>query len=499
MKRYVEKPSRMACVFPFRSITFKKMTDKRIERTDELVKWINSNLSFPPSKEQNHALHLLSAFLFDKNAHPVFILSGYAGTGKTSILGALVKALAATVFKTKLMAPTGRAAKVLAKRSGKSALTVHKQIYWPGDEHEIGLRLQLNLHTDTVFIVDEASMISAESFDVIGNRSTRNLLEDLINYVFSGKNCRLVLLGDRGQLPPVGALDSPALQAEKLQQLFSGIKVETANLTEVYRQAEGSGILSLVTRIRSSDSLKFNPSLFEQVKEIGSDELQDVLETAYTKAGTDETIVITRSNKRAGAFNQFIRSRILWMEEDLCTGDRVMVVKNNYFWISPESVMGFIANGEMAEVLRIRKRLHIYGFEFAHLIVRFIDYPLEEHEVIVFMETLHSDLPALPRERLKTLFFEIEKDYLHEHNRKKRHQLILRNPYFNALQLKFAYAVTCHKSQGGQWEQVLVDAGGKHPDISEKEERRWLYTACTRATEQLFLVHFPEEYLDKND
>jgi len=481
----------------FISLNFILMDDKKIEHSTELLALIHRFLPFDPSEEQTDVLRALVRFLFENEPYPLFVLSGYAGTGKTSLLGALVKALEKTTLKTKLMAPTGRAAKVLASRSGKPALTIHKQIYWAGDGEEIGLRLQLNLHTNTVFIVDEASMISADSFDVIGNRSIRNLLEDLLQYVYSGRNCRLIFLGDRGQLPPVGATDSPALQPEKMKFLYPGIYIKTADLIEVHRQEKGSGILDLVTLFRDpAQELKFTPNAFDRVKEIGSDALQDTIETAYNKSGTDETIVITRSNKRAMAFNQFIRSRILWMDEELNSGDRVMVVKNNYFWTPPESVMGFIANGEMAEVLRIRKQTNLYGFDFAHLTLRFIDYPLEEHEVIVFMETLHSDLPALPRERLKTLFFEIEKDYLYEHNRKKRHQLILKNPYFNALQLKFAYAVTCHKSQGGQWQQVLVDGGGKHPEISEQEERRWLYTACTRAEEALFLVHFPDEYLE---
>lgn len=486
--------------FRFVSLNFMRMADKKLDHPIELLSLIHRFLPFDPSDEQTAVLDGLVHFLFVKEPYPLFVLSGYAGTGKTSLLGALVKALEKTKVKTKLMAPTGRAAKVLASRSGKPALTIHKQIYWPGDGEEIGLRLQLNLHSDTVFIVDEASMISSDSFDVIGNRSIRNLLEDLLQFVFSGRNCRLIFLGDRGQLPPVGALDSPALHPEKLKFLYPGIYIKTADLTQVHRQEKGSGILDLVTLFRDPEhELRFTPNSFNRVKEIGSDALHDTIETAYNESGTDETIVITRSNKRAMAFNQFIRSRILWMEEELNSGDRVMVVKNNYFWTPPESVMGFIANGEMAEVLRMRKQINMYGFEFAHLILRFIDYPLEEHEVIVFMETLHSDFPALPRERLKTLFFEIEKDYVHEHNRKKRHQLILKNPYFNALQLKFAYAITCHKSQGGQWQQVLVDGGGKHPDISEQEERRWLYTACTRAEEKLFLVHFPEEYLNDSD
>ena len=453
-----------------------------------------------PTVDQSRLIDELERFMKLKESHPLFLLKGYAGTGKTTVLGAFVKTLTHFKVKSRLLAPTGRAAKVLSARSSKEAFTIHKQIYRRNSKVDefSGMMLAPNLHTNTVFIVDEASMIGDHSLLTDGSVSNRNLLDDLFEYVFSGKNCRLILLGDEGQLPPVGCDYSPALDANFLKNNYFALNITEFSLTEVLRQANESGILANATELRSlddDDHPQFQTKGYTDFVRLPGDEFQDALEAAYSFSGAEETIIITRSNKRANAYNNQIRARLLWYEEALCAGDCLMVVKNNYYWIDDQSKMGFIANGEALKVLRVKKVEELYGFEFARVIVKFSDYDeLAELEVLVFMESLQVEAPSISRARLKELFFAIEQDYQHERNKKKRYELILKNPYFNALQVKYAYAITCHKSQGGQWEQVFIDQGFIEPESINKEYHRWLYTAVTRATEKLYLVNFTEDF-----
>ena len=453
-----------------------------------------------PTYDQSRLIDELERFMKLKESHPLFLLKGYAGTGKTTVLGAFVKTLTYFKVKSRLLAPTGRAAKVLSARSSKEAFTIHKQIYRRNSKVDefSGMMLAPNLHTNTVFIVDEASMIGDHSLLTDGSVSNRNLLDDLFEYVFSGKNCRLILLGDEGQLPPVGCDYSPALDANFLKNNYFALNITKFSLTEVLRQANESGILANATELRSlddDDHPQFQTKGYTDFVRLPGDEFQDALEAAYSFSGAEETIIITRSNKRANAYNNQIRARLLWYEEALCAGDCLMVVKNNYYWIDDQSKMGFIANGEALKVLRVKKVEELYGFEFARVIVKFSDYDeLAELEVLVFMESLQVEAPSISRARLKELFFAIEQDYQHERNKKKRYELILKNPYFNALQVKYAYAITCHKSQGGQWEQVFIDQGFIEPESINKEYHRWLYTAVTRATEKLYLVNFTEDF-----
>lgn len=452
--------------------------------------------------DQDLLVTQLEAFLKIKENHQLFVLKGYAGTGKTSILGAFVKTLTHFKVKTRLLAPTGRAAKVFSLKSTKEAFTIHKQIYRRDStiDDQSPMALMPNLHTNTVFIVDEASMIIGDPSFGTSFISVRNLLEDLIEYVFSGKNCRLIFLGDEGQLPPVGSDFSPALNHEYLRQNYPLLGITTFSLTEVLRQEKASGILKNATLLRQIDEdlpLKFTTKNMPDFIRMPGDEFQDALESSLSNFGVEETLVITRSNKRANAYNNQIRARILWFEEEVCAGDCLMVVKNNYYWIEEASKMGFIANGESLKVIRVKKVEEQYGFQFLRLIVKFIDYEeMPELEVLVFIESLHVEAPSLSRTRLKELFFAIEQDYSHEHNKRKRYDLILKNPYFNALQVKYAYAITCHKSQGGQWANVFIDQGYIEPEMINSEYYRWLYTAITRATEKVFLINFPDENFD---
>lgn len=452
-----------------------------------------------PTEDQEKLIRMLEDFLRSKERNPVFLLKGYAGTGKTSVLGAFVKTLSHFKQKSRLLAPTGRAAKVLSLKSGKEAFTIHKQIYRRKSsiDENSGMSLAPNLHTNTVFIVDEASMIGDYSVLNDGSVAARNLLDDLLEYVFSGNNCRLILLGDEGQLPPVGSEHSPALNKEYFSNNYPSLTITDFSLTKVLRQADESGILHNATILRMEDgnaSPIFQTKGFTDFIRLSGDEFQDSLESSYNNFGVEETIIITRSNKRANAYNNEIRSRILWHEEILCAGDCLMVVKNNYYWVDDQTKMGFIANGEALKVIRVKKTEEMHGFEYAWIIVKFVDYDeLPEMEVLVFLESLQAEGPSIPRVRLKELFFAVEKDYMHEKNKQKRYALILKDPYFNALQVKYAYAITCHKSQGGQWGHVYIDQGYIDPEMINSEYHRWLYTAVTRASEKLFLVNFPDD------
>lgn len=457
-----------------------------------------------PNEEQHRLICELVEFTFSDDDLACFILKGYAGTGKTSVLGAYIKALKKNKRRSVLMAPTGRAAKVLSLRSGEPATTIHKRIYFTNSGPDGATRMQLapNKSRGTVFIVDEASMIGDFSVQSDGSVS-RNLLEDVISYVFTGERCKLIFLGDEGQLPPVGTTESPALSSDYLANHFSAVQFSVFGLTQVVRQELQSGILENATRIRTAQKQQAIPKLdllhFTDVKSVPGDELIQTIESAYDRYGSEEVMVVTRSNKRANLYNQHIRNRILYMEEELAGGDLLMVVKNNYFWLDPLSPAGFLANGELLRVHRLRRVETVYNVRFAHLEVSMIDYPeMDRFETIAFMDTLTVETPNLERGFLRELFFEIEKDFPHERNKQKRYQQIMKSPYFNALQIKFAYAVTCHKSQGGQWSAVFVDHGyidTTNPLGMQLDESfmRWLYTAVTRATEQLYFVNLLPE------
>jgi exodeoxyribonuclease V len=474
-------------------ITYLYASMDQVLTKSDFTNYFRSVFGFELTTDQEAVLHGLNEFTFNTHPYPMFILKGYAGTGKTSLLGAYVKVLQASKIKSRLLAPTGRAAKVLGNRAGNEAFTIHKQIYrrQDGTDSYSPISLMPNLHTNTVFIVDEASMIAEYTVQQDGNIG-RDLLSDLVEYVYSGKNCKMILLGDEGQLPPVGSSESPALQTSFMTKHFPKLEVSSYVLSEVLRQQLNSGILFNATNLRATvfpEVYDFDFS-YKDFVHLSGEELQEELESCYSKYGSEETIVITRSNKRANLYNQNIRGRILWFEEKLCQNDCLMVVKNNYYWLQDESKAGFIANGEMLRVKRIRRFEHEYGFDFARVIVSLEDYPDEpELEVLLLMETIDSEGPSLSRDRMKELFFAIEKDHMDEKNKRKRYEKILKDPYFNALQVKYAYAVTCHKSQGGQWSAVFIDPGFLPEGSSGEDFYRWIYTAITRATEKVYLIN----------
>ncbi|MDR1763573.1 MAG: AAA family ATPase [Dysgonamonadaceae bacterium] len=461
---------------------------------------IKQNFPYEPTGEQLQALEKLSDFLFSRNNDALFLLKGYAGTGKSSLAGALVKTINELKQKAILLAPTGRAAKVFASYAGQNAFTIHKKIYRQKIfSNEPGGYVQAdNLHKHTLFIVDEASMISNDGLD--SAFGSGRLLDDLIHYVYSGDGCRLILLGDSAQLPPVSQAESPALDAETLKGY--GLEVREITLTQVVRQAEESGILMNATLLRQAMNEnktglfpKIRIAGFPDVIKIGGDELIEAIASAYSRDGMEETTVITRSNKRAGIYNNGIRNRVLMREEELSTGDLLMIAKNNYFWAKNEEKLGFIANGELMEVVRVRREQELYGFRFCDVLARFPDYDAEL-EVKILMETLQSDSPALPKEMSDKLFYSVLEDYEDVPQRREKMKQIKENPHFNALQVKYAYAVTCHKAQGGQWKNVFLDISYVPQEYLGIDFYRWLYTAFTRATERIFLVNPAKDLLE---
>ncbi|MVN89963.1 ATP-dependent DNA helicase [Mucilaginibacter aquatilis] len=458
--------------------------------------------SFPhqPAPQQQELFKRLHEFLLSNNGHECFLLKGYAGTGKTTVVSALVKALKAYGLKSALLAPTGRAAKVITSYSGRKAYTIHKRIYRKKSAMNMDEAFMLapNLSEDTLFIVDEASMIS----DEVSGGSYSTLLHDLVNYVYNMKNCKLMLVGDTAQLPPVGADFSPALDARILKEEFA-LQVFGFELTDVLRQQKDSGILNNVTAVREliRQEQEVFPQIitkgFKDVYRMTGERLEEGLNYAYSKYGHDGTLVICRSNKNANLYNQQIRNRILYREEELTGGDQIMVVRNNYFWLPEreEGSTGFIANGDIARIKKVRRIEDMYGFRFADVQIEFIDYA--EDPVIdckVLLNTLYTDAPALPQEHQRTFFVEAMKDYEHIPARRDRLNELKKNPYYNALQIKFAYAVTCHKAQGGQWESVFIDQGYLTDEMLNTDFLRWFYTACTRATKELFLVNFSSKF-----
>lgn len=451
-----------------------------------------------PSDDQSAAMKKIASFLCDSNQDIIFLLTGYAGTGKTTLISSIVKTLELLRMRTILLAPTGRAAKVLSSITGCQAFTIHKKIYRQKSSKDgIGqFVLDRNLTKDTLFIVDEASMVSNNPSELSIFGSGR-LLEDLIEYVYSGVNCRLMLVGDTAQLPPVGSEISPALDPEQLKEF--GFNVITAELRQVLRQNEKSGILMNATKIREqieSGDLS-RPAIdcvnFTDIVRLSGNDLIDEINSAYDKCGLDGTIIVVNSNKLANKYNQGIRSRIFFREEEISPGDIIMVVKNNYSLADEEDPYRFIANGDIAEVLRVSKYEERYGFRFALMSLRFPDYSMEV-DAKVMLDVLHLDSPALPAEKSSELFNAILKDYHNIKNKRKQYEAIREDPYFNALQIKFAYAVTCHKAQGGQWERVFIDQGMFNKTEITLDYLRWLYTALTRATGKLYLVNFSEDF-----
>ena len=460
---------------------------------------LKRNLEFEPTPGQEVLLKELSLFLSTPQFQKIFLVKGYAGTGKTTVVNALVNTLATIQQQAVLLAPTGRAAKVLSSYASKPAYTIHKKIYRQksGKDGMGKFVLDRNLHKDTFFIVDEASMIGDKSFehDAFGSG---DLLSDLSEYVQKGNNCRLILIGDTAQLPPVGLDISPALDPFHLKNM--GWTVQEVYLRDVVRQSQDSGILENATRMRQEIETKKikTPEIhlrsFDDITRVGGAELIEELENAYSKYGEGETIVISRSNKRANRFNMGIRNQILWREEEISVGDLLMVVKNNYHFTAPEDGLDFIANGDIARLERIIRYHSMYGYRYADVMITLPDYKNLELEARILMDTLMIDAASLPVREQKELFQKVLEDYEEEADRKKRVKKVLEDPFFNALQVKFAYAVTCHKAQGGQWKAVFIDPGFFREDMLNTEYLRWLYTAFTRATEKLYLVNFPDDF-----
>lgn len=461
---------------------------------------IKENFPFEPTPEQNITLEKIVDFLFVAKQETVFLLKGFAGTGKSSLLGALVKTMTEFKQKTVLLAPTGRAAKVFSAYSNHAAFTIHKKIYRQRKfSEDIGnFSILDNLHKDTLFIVDEASMISNDGLDsaVFG---TGRLLDDLIHYIYSGENCKLLLIGDSAQLPPVMQDDSPALQKDVLESY--GLDVIESIMTQIVRQAESSGILYNATNIRNTlhegateDYPKLKLNGFNDIKKISGEELIDEINAAYDRDGVENTMIISRSNKRSNIYNQGVRNRILWREEEISTGDLLMITKNNYFWAEKIEGIEFLANGEILEVLRIRKTQELYGFRFCDVLVRSVDYDTEL-EIKILLDTLTSESAGLSRDRSQELFYNVLEDYSNLSTKAAKMRKMKVDPFYNAVQVKFAYAVTCHKAQGGEWKNVFLDMGYVPQEYLGVNFYRWLYTAITRASDKLYLVNLPDDFL----
>jgi exodeoxyribonuclease-5 len=464
-------------------------------------KLLKDNFPHTPTSKQEVALQQLAHFVLSEKKEEVYLLKGFAGTGKTTIVGDIVSNLWKTTMKAVLLAPTGRAAKVMSNYSKSQAFTIHRKIYLPKKESGGGIKFILapNKHRDTIFIVDEASMIPDAPSDskLFGNGS---LLDDLLMFVYSGHNCKLILIGDTAQLPPVHLQISPALDSEKLAHNYNK-EVTTLELDEVVRQAEDSGILLNATNLREQlqsgylDEFRFDVNPYKDiVRLIDGNDIQEAIDNSYRENGKEETVLIVRSNKRANLYNENIRNRILYLENELAPGDYMMVVKNNYFWLKTSSEAGFIANGDIIEILEIFSIKELYGFKFAEVKVKMVDYPNQRpFETVLLLDTIRADTPSLSYEEGNRLYQEVQKDYAHEKSKYKRFLGVKNNKYFNALQVKFSYAITCHKSQGGQWNTVFVEQPYL-PNGIDREYLRWLYTAVTRAKEKLYLIGFKSDF-----
>lgn len=472
--------------------------------SNEFYSIVKQHFPFQPTLKQDIVLQQLTDFIFSKNKNSLYLLKGYAGTGKTTIIGSIVTNLWKAKKSAVLMAPTGRAAKVISNYSGKEAFTIHKKIYFPKKEKSGGVKfiLQPNKHKNTIFIVDEASMIP----DTPGESKlfeNGSLLDDLMQYVYSGHNCKLLLIGDTAQLPPVKLDISPALNENTLGLNYNKeiIKME---LDEVVRQERASGILVNATNLREAlansflDSFQFNLKGFKDIiRLIDGYEIMDAINDAYSTLGNEETAIIVRSNKRANLYNQQIRERILFNENEISTGDYLMVVKNNYFWLKPTTEAGFIANGDIVEILEIFSITELYGFRFAEVKIRMVDYPrMKPFETVLLLDTISAETPSLTYDESNRLYQEVMKDFQNETSNYKKFLGVKNNKYFNALQVKFSYAITCHKSQGGQWNTVFVEQPYLPEGISI-DYLRWLYTAVTRAQERLYLIGFKDDFFEE--
>ena len=466
-----------------------------------LASQIKVNFPFEPTVEQENSIEKLAEFILSGDDRKVFLLCGYAGTGKTSLISALVRTMEQLERKTVLLAPTGRAAKVFSQYSGKSAHTIHKCIYRQKSIMDSSVfSLSENRMRNTLFIVDEASMISNESGTMSG---TGGLLDDLIEFVYSGQGCSMLLLGDTAQLPPVGEMQSPALTESYLRSMF--LDVTAVQLTQVMRQLGDSGILYNATMLRQRIDEEETYQLpevkikgFSDICSVQGEELIEAIESSYDKAGIDDTIILCRSNKRANVYNEGIRRRILYREEELCRGELLMIVKNNYYWreqLGKEDKtllekLDFIANGDIAEIVRVNGTEEMYGFRFADVTLSLIDYEDCEIDVKIMLDTLTSESPSLTREENERLFTAVWEDYPEIRSKRKRMEEIRKNPYYNALQVKYGYAITCHKAQGGEWKRVFIDQGYMSEEMINPDYYRWLYTAFTRASEKLHLVNW---------
>lgn len=482
---------------------------------DFIYNAILNNLVYEPLEGQKKLIYKLSEFISETSSeNEIFLLKGYAGTGKTSTIAALVKALRKLKLKSILLAPTGRAAKVLSTYAQKEAHTIHKKIYRQQNSNSGfgNFALDANLHTNTIFIVDEASMIANQSFDKSVFGSGR-LLDDLIEYVYNQKGCKLILIGDTAQLPPVKLDISPALEKKELD--FYGFNVIEYELTEVARQEKDSGILFNATKLRGilEKSMSYNEGVnvefkgfpkiklngFNDIKRTIGSELIEEISDAYSKYSEQEVAIICRSNKIANRYNQGIRNTVLYREDEISVGDMIMVVKNNYFWAEEYDNIDFIANGDIAEIVRISSYKERYGYRFADLTLKFHDYNNIEIDAKVILDTLTSEKASLSYEQNKELYAKIEEDFEEIKNKSTRYKKIKKHPFFNALQIKFAYAITCHKAQGGQWKKVFIDQGWITEEMVNKEFLRWLYTAFTRSSNELNLVNFKKEFFYKDE
>lgn len=469
----------------------------------EFEKALKKALAHTPTPGQEQAILSMSEFCVNRQADRVFLLTGYAGTGKSTLIGGLVRTLDQFKRSSVLMAPTGRAAKVISQYSNREAFTIHRKIYVPRSQKGGGIKfaLQPNKHRNTLFIVDEASMVPDTNTDakVFDGQS---LLDDLMTYVYSGPGCQLMFVGDLAQLPPVHLNISPALDPDVLRIQFHKSVTQFA-LTEVVRQKEQGDIVSNATNIRqwiqqdTPEQLHFDLGRQDEViRPFGGQEVLEALEQAFSKDNLDQAVVIVRSNKRANLYNQQIRQRILFRDQELCVGDVLMVVKNNYYWLKPADSAGFIANGDIIEVLEIFEFLSIYGFDFAKVRVRMLDYPGQPpFNTVLLLDTINSESSSLTYEQSNALYQAVREDYAEVKSNYKKFLEIKNNQFFNALQVKYSYAITCHKSQGGQWDRVFVEQPYLKEGIN-KEYLRWLYTAMTRAKNQLYLLGFSKEYFE---
>ena len=463
--------------------------------SDEFKYRIREALGVVPTAEQEQAIDVFSLFMSDSDENVVMILRGSAGTGKTTLAGAIVRAMTTLKQKMILLAPTGRAAKVFSLNAGHPAYTIHRRIYRQKSAGDLSaFNLNSNLNRDTLFIIDESSMIANQGYgdSAFGSGC---LLDDLMQFVYSGQNCRMVLVGDKAQLPPVGEDESPALMSDVIRGY--GMKVYECDLNQVLRQSEDSGILWNATKIRGNLILpKIRFQGFPDIQMVPGDELIETLSTSYSRVGMDETMVITRSNKRANIYNQGIRNTVLDREEELCRGDQLMIVKNNYYWTEQSKEIPFIANGDIAVVQRVRNVHELYGFRFAEVTMQLPDYDNFELTATVILDSLTTESPALSREQQEQLYNAVLEDYADVPLKADRIKKLKSDKYYNALQIKYAYAVTCHKAQGGQWAHVYIDQGYMTDDMLGPDYIHWLYTAFTRATEKLYLVNWPKTQTD---